>query len=298
MHDDPVLESAQMLCQGVRLNQHGDMTMRVRLSDAASLAYDAVGSGIPLLALHGAYSARSEVRDFLEPMIDSRPVRRVYIDLPGHGDSRPSSAVRRPDDVLDLVDRLLDKEAPDGRFLLLGHSFGAHFARAIAARHPDRVAGLALICPALPGEQHIPTPTVVRDDGVSAALDPDQRAEYEGYFVVRTAETLERFRRAVIPVAGEVDEQTLQTAITAGPHAADPDTVPVSAPVLVIAGRHDHWVGWERQQRLGDQYPRATVVTAGDAGHALPHERPGLVAALLSDWLNEIGIPTAADSGQ
>ena len=267
--------------------------MRVQLSDTASLAYDAVGAGIPLLALHGAYSARGEVRDFLEPMIDARPVRRVYLDLPGHGDSRPSSGVRQPDDVLELIDRLLDREAPTGRFLVLGHSFGGHFARAIAARHPDRIAGITLICPAVPGEQRIPAPAVVRDDHVSTALDPDQRAEYEGYFVVRTADTLERFRRAVLAVVGEVDEQTLESAITAGPHAADPDTVAVEAPVLVVSGRHDHWVGWERQQRLGDQYPRATVVTAGDAGHALPHERPGLMAALLSDWLDEIGIPTA-----
>lgn len=267
--------------------------MSVRLSEKALLAYDAVGAGIPLLALHGAYSARGEVRDFLEPMIDARPVRRVYIDLPGHGDSRPSSGVRRPDDVLDLVDLLLDEEAPTGGFLVLGHSFGGHFARAIAARHPDRVSGMALICPALPGQQRTPAPAVVRDDHVSTALDPDQRAEYEGYFVIRTAETLERFRRAVIPVVGEVDDETLESAITAGPHTAEPDTVVLDAPVLVISGRHDHWVGWEQQQRLGDRYPRATVVTAGDAGHALPHERPGLVAALLSDWLDEIGVPAA-----
>lgn len=267
--------------------------MSVRLSDSASLAYEAVGDGMPLLALHGAYSARGEVRGFLEPMIEARPVRRIYIDLPGHGDSRPSCGVRRPDDVLDLLDRLLDKEAQAGRFLVLGHSFGGHVARALAARHPDRVAGIALVCPALPGEQRTPAPAVVRDDQVSKALAPDQRAEYEGYFVVRTAETLDRFRRAVVPVVGEVDEETLERAITAGPHAADPDMVAVTVPVVVISGRHDHWVGWERQQRLGDHYPRATVVTAGDAGHALPHERPGLVAALLSDWLDEVGVPAA-----
>lgn len=270
------------------------MTMMVRASDTALLAYDVVGSGIPLLAFHGAYSARGEVRAFLEPMISGRPVRRVYIDLPGHGESRPSSGVRRPDDVLDLIDRVLDavfdSDASTGRFLVLGHSFGGHFARAVAARHPDRVAGVALICPAMPGEQVTPAPEVVRDDQVSAALDPDQRGEYEGYFVVRRAETLERFRRAVVPVMGEVDEETLERAIAAGPHAADPDTVRVDTPVLVMAGRHDHWVGWERQQQLGCHYARATVVTVGDAGHALPHERPGLVSALLSDWLDESGV--------
>ncbi|WP_203580233.1 alpha/beta fold hydrolase [Microbacterium hibisci] len=269
------------------------MTRTVQLSETASLGYDAVGSGIPLIALHGAYSARGEVRGFLEPMIDARAVRRVYVDLPGHGDSRPSSGVRRPDDVLDLIDRLLDVEAADARFLVLGHSYGGHIARAIAARHPERVAGIALICPAVPGERSAPAPAVVRDDDVSTALEPGEQAEYEGYFVVRTAETLERFRRAVVPATGEVDEETLETAITLGPHAADPDAVAVGSPVLVISGRHDHWVGWEPQQRLGDRYARATVVTAADAGHALPHERPNLLAALLSDWLDEICIPAS-----
>jgi pimeloyl-ACP methyl ester carboxylesterase len=270
------------------------MTSTVQLNDSALLAYDAVGDGIPLVALHGAYSTRSEVRDFLEPMIGARAVRRIYVDLPGHGGSRPSSGVLQPDDVLDLVDLLLEQEAPTQPCLVLGPSFGGHFARAIAARHPHRVAGIALLCPALPGEQRVPAADVVRDDGVSAALDPEQRAEYEGYFVVRTAETLERFRRAVMPAAAlEIDARTVEMLTEGGPHAADPDHVPIEAPALVVSGRHDHWVGWERQQRLGDLYRRATVVTVGDAGHALPHERPRLVGALLNNWLDAVSAASA-----
>lgn len=272
------------------------MTSQVRIGPSATLAYEAVGSGIPLLAFHGAYSSRVEVRGFLEPVLADRAdravraLRRVYVDLPGHGDSRPSSGFRSPDDVLDAVDLLLDRAAPEGPFLLLGHSYGGHFARAVAARHPGRVAGLALLCTVLPGDLRPAPFAVVRDDGVSAQLDDDQRAEYEGYFVVRTPTTLERFRTAVVPAGGPVDEETLERAIATGPHAADPDEVVVDAPVLVLSGRRDHWVGWERQERLGDgdTYPHATVVTVGDAGHALPHERPALVGALLRDWLDQV----------
>ena len=266
------------------------MTSQVVIGPSASLAYDTSGSGIPLLAFHGAYSSRVEVRGFLEPVLADRGARAVYVDLPGHGDSRPSSGFRSAEDVLDAVDRLLDTEVPHGPFLLLGHSYGGHFARAVAARHPDRVAGLALLCSVLPGELRPAAFAVVRDDGVSAQLDDDQRAEYEGYFVVRTAATLERFRTAVVPAGGTVDDETLERAITTGPHAADPDAVVVDAPVLVLSGRRDHWVGWEGQERLGDGdvYPHATVVTVADAGHALPHERPGLVGALLGDWLERV----------
>ncbi|WP_167758091.1 alpha/beta hydrolase [Microbacterium sp. dk485] len=262
------------------------VTRRARTRADASLAYDVRGRGVPLLALHGAYSARGEVRGFLEPMLEELPVRRIYVDLPGHGDSRPSEGVDGAEGVFDLVDRLLQEEGIGGRFLLLGHSVGGLVARAMAARYSDRVAGLALLCPYLDGPQRPAQASVVRDDGVSGDLDPDQRDAYEGYFVVRTAETLARFRAAVAPASGAVDDAVFERALD----ALDADAGVIEAPVLVACGRQDGWVGWERQQELGTVYPRATVVTVADAGHALPHERPALVAALLADWLAQVGV--------
>lgn len=272
------------------------VSARIEAGPGAVLAYDAVGSGMPLLAFHGAYSGRAEVRGFLEPMVSGRSIRRIYVDLPGHGESRPSDALRTPDDALDLVDALLAAEAPQGPFLVAGHSFGAHFARALAARHPERVAGAALICPVMAGEWETPPFTVVQDEGVSAQLEA-QRAEYESYFVVRNADTLQRFRDAVVPASGDVDEQTLERAIAVAPLAIDPDTVTLDAPVLVTVGREDSVVGWRRQHReLADRYPRATLAVVAGAGHALPHERPELLTALVHDWLDRVGIQGGAGS--
>lgn len=265
------------------------MIHRVADGPSASIAYDVVGAGMPLLALHGAYSARAEVRGFLEPMLRGRALRRIYPDLPGHGDSRPSDGVRSPDGALDLLQNVLDAETQgDEPVLLLGHSFGGHFARALAARRPERIAGLALLCPVMPGEWQSGEPVVVRDDGVSAALGPALREQFEGYFVVRTPDTLHRFQHAVAPAVGPVDDDTLERAIDVGPLRVDPDAVTIDAPVLIAVGRHDSTVGWRRQQELADRYPRATLVTVADAGHALPHERPQLVEALLADWLDRI----------
>ncbi|MGP3535628.1 alpha/beta fold hydrolase [Microbacterium sp. RD1] len=273
------------------------MTPRVQPTADASLAYEVHGEGAPLLAFHGAYSSRTEVRGFLEPMLDGRRIRRIYVDLPGHGESRPSGGVRTPDDMLDLLDELLAAEASGERFLLLGHSYGGHVARAVAARHGERVAGIALLCPMLPGEQEAAPAVVVRDERVGAQLDETQREAFEGYFVVRAADTLERFLRVVAPATGPVDHATLENALGQGPHRVNPDTAAIDAPVLVASGRHDAWVGWQRQQRLGDQYPHATVVTVDGAGHALPHERPALVAALLTDWLDRAGTPRDSVAG-
>jgi pimeloyl-ACP methyl ester carboxylesterase len=63
-------------------------------------------------------------------------------DLPGHGTraEEPFSVAGAADDVVGLIER----EAHDGRAILVGLSLGGYVAMDVAARWPDRVAGLAI----------------------------------------------------------------------------------------------------------------------------------------------------------
>lgn len=56
-------------------------------------------------------------------------------------------------------------------------------------------------------------------------------------------------------------------------------------PTLVVAGRLDSTVGYAAAADLLDHYPHASLAVIDDAGHALPHERPELLRALMTDWL-------------
>lgn len=106
------------------------------------------GSGTPVVALHGAGVDHREMAGALEPVFHDRPgYRRVYPDLPGMGRTPVPDWFRGTDDVLDLVLGLIDAVAGEEKFAVVGHSFGGYLARGVAARRPDRVAGLALICP-------------------------------------------------------------------------------------------------------------------------------------------------------
>ena len=58
----------------------------------------------------------------------------------------------------------------------------------------------------------------------------------------------------------------------------------VTDPTLIVAGRHDSATGYRGPMGLVDKYPRATLAVLSDAGHALPHEQPELLGALLTDW--------------
>jgi pimeloyl-ACP methyl ester carboxylesterase len=39
---------------------------------------------------------------------------------------------------------------------------------------------------------------------------------------------------------------------------------------------------------LVDDYPHASVAVVDDAGHALPHEQPDVLRALVAEWLARV----------
>src|SRR5258708_32116720 len=72
----------------------------------------------------------------------------LAVDLPGHGTSE-GKALDRIGDIADWVARVLDA-AGAGTASLVGHSMGSLVALESAARHPARVAKLALVGSAVP----------------------------------------------------------------------------------------------------------------------------------------------------
>jgi pimeloyl-ACP methyl ester carboxylesterase len=154
----------------------------------------------------------------------------------------------------------------------------------VAAQRPDLVLGLALLCPVDGGSGSLPEHEVVRQDADAYdELDPGQRAEFDEYFVVRTAETARRYRDHVVPGTTLVDEASFGR-IAAG-WTVDVGSGTFSAPTLIAVGRRDAVAGYADATALLDRYPHATLAVFEDAGHALMHERPELLAALIGDWL-------------
>lgn len=169
--------------------------------------------------------------------------------------------------------------------MLLGHSYGAYLARGVAGRRADKVLGPELLCPVAERSRNVPSHEVVRHDaGAYDELEPAQRAGFDEYFVERTAATARCYRERVLPGKALVDEDALGR-IFAG-WTVDLGSQAFSAPTLVVAGRRDSVVGYADAAGLLEYYPRASLAVVEDAGHALIHERPELLAALLGDWLD------------
>jgi pimeloyl-ACP methyl ester carboxylesterase len=236
-----------------------------------------------VLVLHGAGVDHHEAEACFEPAFAGADgFRRIYPDLPGMGRTAAPESLRSAADVVETMLAYAREVAEGSAYLLVGHSAGAYFAQAMAARAPEQVAGLALVCPLLPGLRDVPEHRVVTgSDGIGDD-------EFRGYFVVHTPEMLERYERVVAPAAGLVDQAALERI--GERWELPPVTGPAYAgPTLVVAGRLDSTVGYAAAADLVDHYPHASLAVVDDAGHALPHEQPDRLRALVTEWLVRAG---------
>ncbi|WP_369255149.1 alpha/beta fold hydrolase [Geodermatophilus amargosae] len=240
------------------------------------------GTGRPVLVLHGAGVDHREAEACFEPALDGvAGLRRIYPDLPGTGRTTAPPTLGSADDVLDTLLGFADEVTGATAYLLIGHSAGAYFAQAMAARRPERVVGLALVCPLLPATRDVPPHRVVAGPG---RLGDDG---FRSYFVVQTPEMLDRYERVVAPAAALLDEAALERIGRRWQLAPHPAPA-YAGPAVVVAGRLDSTVGYAAAADLLGAHPHASLAVLDDAGHALPHEQPELLRALLAEWLARV----------
>lgn len=133
---------------------------------------EAAGEGVPIVLCHGITATRRYV------VHGSRALERaghavVTYDARGHGESDPAPE-NQSYGYLELVgdlERVVEVAVGEGKFVLGGHSMGAHTAVAYALRRPERLSGLVVIGPVYMGE--ISAETLAYWDGLAAALEAD-----------------------------------------------------------------------------------------------------------------------------
>jgi pimeloyl-ACP methyl ester carboxylesterase len=140
------------------------------VEQAPAIRGERAGAGPPVVLCHGITATRRYVHH------GSRALERaghevIAYDARGHGESDPAPAgggYGYPELVADLERVVAATVGERGRFLLAGHSMGAHTAVAYALRHPERLAGLVVIGPVYAGE--VEPESLDYWDGLAAAL--------------------------------------------------------------------------------------------------------------------------------
>ncbi|MCW8219672.1 alpha/beta fold hydrolase [Streptomyces griseolus] len=247
-----------------------------------TLSHDVAGDGPVLVLLHSGVCDR-RMWDAQWPALIDGGYRLVRCDLRGFGETpAPDRPHSDAEDVLALLDGL-----GIARAAVVGSSYGGQVALEIAARWPDRVSAMVLLCPALPG--HEPSAEL-------RALGEREEALIETGDIVGATELMvgtwlgpdaaEAAREAVRQMQRHAFEVQL-AAEEFEPREAMVDLTAVQAPCLVLSGAHDLADFRQIAGRLPHLLANADHVELPWAGHLPSMERPSAVTDLLIGFLKE-----------
>jgi pimeloyl-ACP methyl ester carboxylesterase len=272
-------------------------------ADGTRLAYHTIGTGRPLVCVPGGpMRASAYLGDF-----GGLSARRalVLLDLRGTGDSEVpvDRASYRCDRQVDDIEALRVELGLD-RLDLAGHSGGATLAVLYAARYPDRVDRLVLVCPGTRpvgieiedadrrevaelrrGEPWFADAFAAFEriwsgestpadwDAISPFMygrwDAETRAAVEGRPGQRNEEAA-----AVYYAEGALDPPAVRSAIASLP-----------ALVLLLAGEYDAALPPKRATEYAELFAHAEVVVQPGAGHSPWLDDPKWFVRTVGDFL-------------
>jgi pimeloyl-ACP methyl ester carboxylesterase len=252
------------------------------------LAHDVAGDGPALVLLHSAVCDRRMWDPQWAALLDAG-YQVVRCDLRGYGRSAlPDGPYSDAEDVADLLGELRIERAA-----LIGSSYGGQVALEVAARRPELVAALVLLCSAAP--DHVPSDPLrsfaEREDALLAAGDVDAAVELN----VATAlgpEADDAVRQQVRQMQRRAFGLQLAAAEECTQLATDVDVSRIEAPCLAVSGGHDRPDFRDIAVRLAAQLPAARHQELPWAGHLPNLERPDAVSDLLSSFLRTTLKPT------
>jgi 3-oxoadipate enol-lactonase len=261
----------------------------------AMIAYDIAGTGPVLVLLHSTVADR-RMWDPQWPVLADAGFRVVRCDFRGFGETPATlGPYSDADDVLAVLGEL-----GAGTMALAGASYGGKVALQIAARFPERVTALALICAGMPG--HEPTETLrdfwQREEALLEAGDVAGATELN-VATFLGAEASEATREQVRLMQRHAFDVQLAAEQEAGPtgeaEAADGaeeaqeavELGAVAAPSLIVSGARDLPDFRQIAARLAGLLPAARWTELRWAGHLPTLERPAELSELLATFFSE-----------
>jgi pimeloyl-ACP methyl ester carboxylesterase len=267
------------------------MLRRMPLIDTSTgpVAYDERGTGDATVVLLSSGAHDHHDYDELRALLPDR-FRTIALDWPAHGASPPGTAPASVTRFADVVEELVATLVPEGA-IVVGNSVGGFSAARLAIRRPELVQGLVLIdaggfagrpphvrafCAlmARPGFLRRMYPAFSARY-MRARTDADRRARDTGVATTRADPGL----RAVAE---------LWRSFASPEHDLRADAHRITAPTLVIWGRHDPVIPVKLGRRIAEAIPGARLVVL-DTGHVPHTSDPDAVAAELIQHLDSIG---------
>jgi pimeloyl-ACP methyl ester carboxylesterase len=265
---------------------------RFTIEPAPQLRGEEVGEGPAAILCHGITATGRYVLHGSKAL--PRAGHRVITyDARGHGESDPAGAEQSygyPELISDLERVVEERMDPGERFMLGGHSMGAHTAVAYALRHPERLAGLAVIGPTYLGT--IKPSSLEYWDGLAAALDSGGVDGFVAYIGERQGidprwrDSVLRFtrERMLLQRHPEALVRALREVPRSRPFDSPDELRDLEVPALVVGSNDDADPGhpYEAAAAYAEALPQAQLVSEAEGESPLAWQGGKLSRTLAS----------------
>jgi 3-oxoadipate enol-lactonase len=238
-----------------------------------TLAYEKLGSGSPLMLIHGYpldHTIWAEVADLLKDKFTL-----ILPDLRGFGQSTTVETPYTMSDMADDLAGLLDHLGIEN-VALAGHSMGGYVALAFAKKYPQRVSGLGLVASQAAADTpegktgRYRTADEVSQKGIGIVADgmtPKLSANARVQAFVRPLIERQRPSAVIGALKAMAEREDLLTHLSS-----------VSFPVALIHGDADVLIPIDRARDIKSALPSARLIELHGIGHMPMMELAGNTA--------------------
>ena len=205
----------------------------------------------------------------------------LAVDLPGHGRNRDMAALQTIDAMADWVIQLMDAAGVRSA-TIVGHSMGSLIALECAARHPERVKGIALLATAVPMRvaPALLDATCIDEPGAIAKINVWSHS-----------------KEAAVSAAADANLRTMQSqkpGVLHNDFAACNDyttglasAAAVRCPALLVSGDRDVMTPPKAAGELAETLVSSRTLIIPGSGHNLMGEAPAAVTEALVSFATD-----------
>ncbi|AMV70371.1 MULTISPECIES: alpha/beta fold hydrolase [Lactobacillaceae] len=263
----------------------------------SGLHFESLGSGQPIIFLHGLGLNAESMRGFFEPSLEKATTpsyQRVYVDLPGMGESIMPPELTTSDQVLAMIHKFITPIAGGRKAILVGHSYGGYLALGLIAKHPQNFVGAFLTAPVVIAEKSKRT-VAAQKHLILEPIRPETPAfqDFLKMNVKVSTQTWADYQRLILPGIKQFNLAAWNQIKASGHYAFSfepqlPKLLDQSLPVHMILGQNDTEVGYGDQLGFSAQMPTIINRIVPNAGHNVFIDAPDDTRQAFLDFLSNV----------
>ncbi|MBZ6002758.1 alpha/beta hydrolase [Leuconostoc gelidum subsp. aenigmaticum] len=255
------------------------------------IQYQDLGEGELILFLHGLFLDKNSTQIFFERDSQISNFKRIYLDLPGMGDSaiieEPSSNV-----IFKKLVAFIDHIIGEKSFIVYGHSYGGYLAQAIAHHYQNQVSAMFLTCPVVIADDNLRITEKHKNefgDEIKITTNDAFFSDFEAMNVKINETSWLAYQELILPglqKANQVFIGKLQKNSYGLSFEKELAHFGSETKIQVALGRYDHVVGYKQQLALFVQKENADITLLSSAGHNIMIDQPDTIYSLFNKLIN------------